>query len=778
MHLRPVTVGLLYVGQLLAPAVAADALAGRRVADILVQESSPTLRFLYSSQLVPDALRVLHEPSSTAPLALAREILAPHHLTLVPLAPGIYAVATETPATRAANAVAAALSISSTPAPSEAEATLTPAFETQITGERYPYGLKLADDSQLFSAARLGVQPSLGEDVMYALARQPGLSQDDLSGRLNIRGGLANETLILFDGFPIREAYHMPNYRGVLSVFDPSSIREVSLYTGAMPARYGDRLSGVIEFRSIDGSEPLRMSLGAGFLNARARTVQTIGADGGEVLVAVRYGAMGYLLNALEPATGNPRYGDALGRLGWRIGASTEVSINALYARDELFVERNGLQETSRQKSSVGYFWGHSTTTLDIGSGDARLNLWLGHSLIDTQRSGALDQAGFAAGDLYEHRRAQMWDLRAELQWSPGDTHVLETGLWASHGNATYQYHSDVQYAPGVGSSLGVPDSNSQAYELAPRRTWGSLYASDTWLLWPGISAQLGLRVTRYDSPDDDPLTAWDPRVMLSWQATPTSTLRAGWSRVHQVSSLSEIVPGRDPLGRLVGEASEYIVAGIDHTLDHQMLLRVEAFREEQLHLLPLQRNLLLTPSILPELSLDRFWSAPRDARIRGLEFTIQQSSQHWHRATAFALTDASESYASGRRARSGIPRQAASMTLDWTAGQWLLGSALNCRSGLPTTAFAPNSDGGLVIGQCNAARLPATLGFDLRLSWQRSISGGLFRATAQVSNLFGGDSSCCSELAPVPGTSPPILRLHKDGALPSVPWIGVSWDL
>ena len=83
-----------------AGAAAADlaTLAGRRVADVLSDVSSSTLRFVYSSQLVPDSLRVQGEPTARAPLALAREILAPHNLTLVPVASGIYAVAAATPA--------------------------------------------------------------------------------------------------------------------------------------------------------------------------------------------------------------------------------------------------------------------------------------------------------------------------------------------------------------------------------------------------------------------------------------------------------------------------------------------------------------------------------------------------------------------------------------------------------------------------------------------------------------------------------------------------------
>ena len=758
-----------------ACAAAADlaTLAGRRVADVLSDASSSTLRFVYSSQLVPDSLRVQGEPTARAPLALAREILAPHNLTLVPVASGIYAVAAATPATQTPAIVAAGLS-SAPPSDMAGDSAAAPALETQIIGQRYPYGLKRSDDSLLYSSSRLGAQPSLGEDAMYTLSRQPGMSQGDLSGRLNIRGGAPDETLILFDGFPIREAFHMPGYRGVLSVIDPSVLSEVSVYSGAIPARYGDRMSGVVEFHSIDADEPLRNSLGLGFLNGRVRTVQPLGEDS-DVLLAARFGATGYLMRALQPAASNPRYGDALARLHFHVGDSTDISLNTLLARDRLVVHRNGLQEASRLTSALGYYWLHLTTTLPLGGSDAHLAVWLGNSDIDTERSGTLDSPGFATGDLSEHRRAHIWDLRSELQWSPWEAHVLEAGLTLSRGTASYIYQGAVQYAPGIGTMLGVPDSNSQAFNLAPRRDSGSVYLSDTWALRPGLTAQLGLRASRYETPDAGDLSNWDPRAMLAWQFTPAATLRAGWGRVHQVSDLSEIVPGRDPGGGLVGQQTQYYVLGVERAFERALLLRVEAFQKDQLHLLPLQRNLLRTPSILPELSLDRIWVAPRGARIRGVELNLQKSALNWHWAAAYALSDASESYATGRMTRSGDQRHAASLTLDWTQGSWLVGSALNYRSGLPTTRFASDGAGGLIIGRRNADRLPGTLGLDLRVTWRRALGNGTFSATAQVSNLFGGDSSCCTELAPGPGGG--SITLRKDGSLPPVPWAGVSWD-
>ncbi len=749
-------------------------LAGRRVADVLTESATADIRFLFSSQLVPDRLRVLREPSEGTPLARVTEILAAHHLALLPVSPGLFAVGTS----GAPHEPAGRGNESTSPEP-KAELSRGPPTlsEALITAERYPYGLKLADDAVTYSATRLSMQPSLGEDAMYTLSRMPGMSQGELSGQLNIRGGQANETLILFDGFPVREAFHMPGYRSLLSIFDPSLLSSVSVYRGAIPARYGDRMSGVVEFRSIDADEPLRSAVGVGFLSARARSVQPLGEDGNEVLLALRAGSTGYLLRALQPAASNPRYGDGLARLQLAVGPGTKLSLNALYAQDELTVERDGLQESSRLRTELGYYWLHAATELEPGAHDAKLEAWLGTSQLDARRSGQLDSPGLAIGRLSELRRTGILDFRLRLQVSPDNAHALETGFEYSQGKATYSYHADVRYAPGLGSRLGVPDTNTQDYDITPHRRSAGLYVTDTWTPRAGFTSQLGLRLSHHAAPDLNTLQDWDPRIMLSWQARSATTLRAGWGRVHQVSDLNEIVPGRDPLGRLVGQQTEYSVLGLDQSLPHSLQLRLEAFHKTQLHLLPLQRNLLRTPSILPELSIDRGWLRPLAARIRGVELNLQQSAPHWHWTLAYALSEADETYANGRQRRSGDQRHVGSFAIDWARGNWLIGSALNYRSGLPTTTFASDSRGDIVIGRRNAARLPDSLGLDLRLTWRHALGSGTFRATAQVSNLFGDDGSCCSELAATPGSNPPVLRLRKSGSLPPVPWAGIAWD-
>ncbi len=220
------------------------------------------------------------------------------------------------------------------------------------------------------------------------------------------------------------------------------------------------------------------------------------------------------------------------------------------------------------------------------------------------------------------------------------------------------------------------------------------------------------------DRPDAHAISRWDPRVALAWQATPATTVRTGWGRVHQIRDLTEIVPARDGSLQLLPQRTEYWLLGADHAVGENTLFRLEGFHKAQLFLTPQQRNLLRSPSILPELSLDRVWFGPRSASIRGLEFTLQQQRDNWRWSAAWAYSARREAFSGGL-----LPdwdrRQSGALSLEVNSGPWLLSAALNYRDGLPTVMFATNEFGGLQFDQRKASRLADSVTMDLRAKYR-----------------------------------------------------------
>lgn len=92
----------------------------------------------------------------------------------------------------------------------------------------------------------------LGEaDIMRTIVALPGVSGGiDGGGSLNVRGGSPDQNLVLLDGTPIFNVSHL---FGIFSVFNPDIVKNADFYKGAFPARYGGRLSSIVDISLKDG---------------------------------------------------------------------------------------------------------------------------------------------------------------------------------------------------------------------------------------------------------------------------------------------------------------------------------------------------------------------------------------------------------------------------------------------------------------------------------------------------------------------------------------------
>jgi hypothetical protein len=110
--------------------------------------------------------------------------------------------------------------------------------------------------------------PGLAEsDVLRAVEVLPGvISTSDFSASFNVRGGAADQNLILLDGIPIYNPFHLG---GVFSVFNTDMVERTELLAGGFPARYGGRVSSVLDVRSDAGDGDVGVEAGLSLLASR-----------------------------------------------------------------------------------------------------------------------------------------------------------------------------------------------------------------------------------------------------------------------------------------------------------------------------------------------------------------------------------------------------------------------------------------------------------------------------------------------------------------------------
>lgn len=122
---------------------------------------------------------------------------------------------------------------------------------------------KKADGSFVLSPNSLGILPGLTEpDVLQSLQLFPGIqSPSETASGLYVRGGTPDQNLILWDGIKM---YNSGHFFGMISAFNPYITEEVKLYTGGKKAKYGSRISSVIDISSSN-KIPEKIEGGFGF---------------------------------------------------------------------------------------------------------------------------------------------------------------------------------------------------------------------------------------------------------------------------------------------------------------------------------------------------------------------------------------------------------------------------------------------------------------------------------------------------------------------------------
>ena len=131
--------------------------------------------------------------------------------------------------------------------------------------------MKSADEVSkvTISPRQLALLPNMGEvDIFRSLQLLPGISSTgDGSSGINVRGGASNQNMILLDGMNI---YHVDHFFGMFSAFNADAIKDVQVYKGGFPSKYGGRLSSVIDMTGKNGDLTRRQfGLGANLMSTQ-----------------------------------------------------------------------------------------------------------------------------------------------------------------------------------------------------------------------------------------------------------------------------------------------------------------------------------------------------------------------------------------------------------------------------------------------------------------------------------------------------------------------------
>ncbi|GAA4953075.1 TonB-dependent receptor [Algibacter agarivorans] len=178
----------------------------------------------------------------------------------------------------------------------------------------------------------------LGEsDIIKAITLLPGVTNaGEGSSGFNVRGGAADQNLILLDEATIYNSSHL---FGFFSVFNPDAIKDLKLYKGGIPARYGGRVSSVLDIYQKEGnSKTFHINGGIGIVSSRLLAEGPLKKDKGSFLIGGRSSYAHLFLPLFD--IGNIAYFyDLNTKLSYKINDRNNIYLSGYFGRDVFRIE-------------------------------------------------------------------------------------------------------------------------------------------------------------------------------------------------------------------------------------------------------------------------------------------------------------------------------------------------------------------------------------------------------------------------------------------------------
>ena len=506
------------------------------------------------------------------------------------LTPGDYTVRTRQIGTRPTTrvvAVRAGATTTVTLTIADAPVTLAAVRARAKSPERDRFELSPSIGAISLTANNATNVPSFGEpDILRVVQLLPGVNaRNDFSSGFNVRGGESDQNLILLDGYPIYNPFHLG---GLFSTFLDETVGSIDLLTGGFGASHGGRLSSVLD---VTSAEPERAGIhGTASVSviSSSLTLGSASSDGrSSWTMSGRRTYADKLVSALSDRSFPYHFSDAQfhGARGLGTG-ELRLEVTAYAGSDVL----NGDFATFGDSGSAGAGGGRFTfgwanqlagaTLRDVWRDSVRFPL-LGRAdsvgaeqrVSYTRFATGLDLGG---GAFSLTNSVQELRIAGDVHWHRG-THTRRIGYEASRYAIRYDVNSSAAQA--------------SLFALAQQPAASALYYQEQWNPAKRLIAEVGVRAEYLTSRNWGGL---DPRVAVKYFVTPDLALTAAVGRYAQwLHSLNrEDIPVRifdfwiasDPYIP-VSRARHYVL-GMEHWLGPLRFARVESWVKQYDHLL------------------------------------------------------------------------------------------------------------------------------------------------------------------------------------------------
>ncbi|KOS05698.1 collagen-binding protein [Flavobacterium akiainvivens] len=198
---------------------------------------------------------------------------------------------------------------------------------------------------------------AMGEpDVLKSLMTLPGVTNaGELSSGINVRGGAADQNLVLLDNTPIYSDSHM---FGFFSVFNADAVKSLDLYKGGIPSKFGGRVSSILDVHQQPGiNDSLRFNGGIGLISSKLLVEGPVQRDKSSFMVAGRT-SYAHLFLKLADNNNSAMFYDINARFNQKINDNNSLHFSGYLGSDVFDIGNNFTSSYGNAMATLN--WKHS----------------------------------------------------------------------------------------------------------------------------------------------------------------------------------------------------------------------------------------------------------------------------------------------------------------------------------------------------------------------------------------------------------------------------------
>ena len=394
----------------------------------------------------------------------------------------------------------------------------------------------------------------LGEaDIMKTIQMMPGVQAGtEGSAGVYVRGGGADENLILLDGVPL---YNVDHLFGFFSVFTPDAIKKVSLFKGSFPARFGGRLSSVIDVRTNDGDmKNYHGAIGIGLLSSKLQFEGPIIKDRTSFHVSARRSYLDLLAKPFMSKDDKFSYYfyDLNAKVNHRFSDRSRLFISLYNGRDQLTTEFRDSDTGYTSIDKGDLHWGNFLSAVKWNY-QISPKLFSNTTLAYTHYKFNVDTKNYERTESrnYENNYTSEYSsgikditFNIDMDYHPlANHHIKFGGGYLNHRFQPEVQTSRIKYnenATAIDTTYSsMSDSRIRAHEA-------NIYVEDNLSIGSRFSTNLGFHLSLFNV-SNKTYTSFQPRISTRYQLTDDIAIKASYTQmsqyIHLLSSYTITMP-------------------------------------------------------------------------------------------------------------------------------------------------------------------------------------------------------------------------------------------